>query len=142
MYNLYSIWLVCYWLSWFINACCNRGQQHLAVCQPTKPLTSRLPVCQNLLVQVGDSIFKKRDIQQWLEQCRKFEKCNWQHIRPMHGKRCAVLSRWVSVLRSRERVKEECQCGSAQCGASGRVRLWSIVFKTSVSAVSNSRQPN
>jgi hypothetical protein len=55
MYNLYSVWLLCYWLSWLISAWCNRWQWHPVVCQPMKPLTSRLPACQNLLVQGGDS---------------------------------------------------------------------------------------
>ena len=42
---------------------CNRGRQHLVVWRPTKPLTSRLLVCQNRLGRDRDKRFKNRDIQ-------------------------------------------------------------------------------
>jgi len=42
---------------------CDRGQQCLVVWLPTKPLTSRLLVCQNLLGQDRNKRLEKRDIQ-------------------------------------------------------------------------------
>jgi hypothetical protein len=38
------------------------------------------------------------------------------------------------------RVKWDCNCGTAQCGASEEMHLWSTMSETSVSAVRISRQ--
>jgi hypothetical protein len=40
---------------------CNRGEERLVVYCPVKPLMSRLPVCQNLLMGEGDRKFEKKE---------------------------------------------------------------------------------
>jgi len=58
---------------------------------------------------------------------------------PVDSKRWTVVPQQVSVDGA---VKGDCNCGTAQCGGSGEVNLWSTVFETSVNAVSISRQQN
>jgi len=62
-----------------------------------------------------------------------FKTWNKQHTRPADSKRDTVMPERVSVD---IRVKGDCKLGTAWCGVSGLVNLWSTVFETSVNAVS------
>jgi len=94
--------------------CCNRGQQHLLVWWPTKPLTSRLLVSQCLRKRQRARCFQKTDWDR-TEYLRNTYVAHKTSIQPeeyicIMARQCSVYSRVTSV---HNRVKGDSNCRTA-----------------------------